>query len=93
MDIPPRNQLYCGRSETGKCNECTSREGRALTCYRQSTGHRTTGVCIAKEHCPRGEECVDKCKRQIGCFGDDICNERKGPPNPNACEAFCASPP
>ena len=90
MDIPPFDELYCGQSESG-CNECAPRGGRALTCYRQTPGQQTTGVCIAAEHCPRGDDCIEKCKVGIGCFGDNICDKNSHPPEPRECHDYCGS--
>jgi hypothetical protein len=88
MDIPPHDELYCGQSSVG-CNECAPRDGQELTCYRLSSEQQFAGVCIKPEHCPQLDDCVDKCSRHIGCFGDDMCGKDGPSPAPTDCDAFC----
>lgn len=89
MEIPQRDQLWCGNvnpNDPHKCNECSSREGVNLDCYRN--GDMDNGVCIASKHCPTDGQCFSDCMVGTGCFGT-ICSANGN--RPRDCTKLCES--
>ena len=89
--IPREYQLYCGYLHPDRasdtCVSCSPREGRRLVC-RQDGGDSRSGTCIAAEHCPSGQACVDDCNAGRGCFGS-ICSDSFAHYSSDNCDVFC----